>query len=188
MNTLAHDVAPLLHYAITHCMLFRFSTHPQLYRIVICKNCTCTYTSKVAIGPEHMIPKTYPLVLSPTCTISCTLCKLKITVHFWARNVRSGSPPNGLHSSSNNHVRTQYNYWGEPERAPHDREVWCEGVQYICLSRTSRGQRCDIYACVIVTWAHTLRLYAYAIARLSTRLGSYGCYRIFSAQRGETTA
>ena len=100
MNTLAHDVAPLLHYAVTHCMLFRFSTHPQ-YRIVICKNCTCTSTSKVAIGPEHMIPKTYPLALSPICTLSCTLCELKITVHFWARNVRSGSPPNALHSSSN---------------------------------------------------------------------------------------
>ena len=70
------------------------------HRSVICKNCTCTYTSKVAIGPEHMIPKTYPLALSPICTLSCTLCELKITVHFWARNVRSGSPPNALHSSS----------------------------------------------------------------------------------------
>ena len=99
VNTLAYDVAPLLHYAITHCMLFRFSTHSQ-YRIVICKNCTCTYTSKVAIGPEHIIPKTNPLALSPICTLSCTLCELKITVHSWARNIRSGSPPNALHSSS----------------------------------------------------------------------------------------
>ena len=40
--------------------------------------------------------------------------------------------------------------WGEPERAPHDREVWCEGVQYnyVYLARTSRGQRCDIYICM----------------------------------------
>ena len=90
----------VLHYAVTHCMLFRFSTHSQ-YRIVICKNCTCPYTSKVAIGPEHIIPKTYSLALSPVCTLSCTLCELKVTVHFWARNIRSGSPPNALHSSSN---------------------------------------------------------------------------------------
>ena len=27
--------------------------------------------------------------------------------------------------------------WGEPERAPHKREVWCEDVQYIYLSRTA---------------------------------------------------
>ena len=23
--------------------------------------------------------------------------------------------------------------WGEPERAPHEREVWCQDVQYICM-------------------------------------------------------
>ena len=23
--------------------------------------------------------------------------------------------------------------WGEPERAPHEREVWCQDVQYICV-------------------------------------------------------
>ena len=30
------------------------------------------------------------------------------------------------------------NNWGEPERAPHEREVWCEDVQYVCMYVCSR--------------------------------------------------
>ena len=43
-----------------------------------------------------------------------------------------------------------HNNWGEPERAPHEREVWCQDVQYICMCvylvrRTSRRAR--VHAC-----------------------------------------
>ena len=30
-------------------------------------------------------------------------------------------------------AKKNHNNWGEPERAPHEREVWCQDVQYVCM-------------------------------------------------------
>ena len=48
------------------------------------------------------------------------------------------------------------NNWGEPERAPHEREVWCEDVQYylVRVYAYTAVVRARVPG-VIVTWAHT---------------------------------
>ena len=108
VNTLAHNVAPLLHYPITACssgFQHIHNTELSYARIVHVPN-----TSEVAIGTEHMIPKTYLLALSPMCTLSCTLCELKITRSFLGPECSLRfAPPNVLHSSSYYHHNYRYN-------------------------------------------------------------------------------
>ena len=89
-------------------------------------------SSQIQDCSSGKLSKAFHTSTATVTTVRRELCFRKAKNH---NNWASVSEP---HTCDFNATFSLYN-WGEPERAPHEREVWREDVQY--LSRTLYGRR-----------------------------------------------